>query len=49
MEAEKLRPAELNEVALQILREAEVSINHCIGGETEPAAEILLIALNSGQ
>ncbi|HOA34793.1 MAG TPA: hypothetical protein PKV91_00580 [Bacillota bacterium] len=47
MEASKLRPAELNKEALQILREAEASINHCIGQERDPAAEIFLIALNS--
>lgn len=49
MEAAKLHPAELNEEAMQILREAEASINRCIGVETDPAAEIFLIALNSNQ
>ena len=43
MEASKLRPAELNEEALKILREAEASINRCIGS----AAEIYLLALHS--
>ncbi|HPU01855.1 MAG: hypothetical protein GX890_02390 [Firmicutes bacterium] len=43
MEASKLHPAELNEEALQILREAEASINRIIGS----ASEIYLLALKS--
>lgn len=49
MESEKLHPAMLNEEALQILREAETSINRCIGVETDPAGEIYLIALHSNR
>jgi hypothetical protein len=46
MESHKLHPARLNEEALHILREAEAAINQRLGVETNPAAEVYLIALN---
>ena len=49
METDKLRPAELNEDALQILLEAEASINESIDGQGEFSEEIILIALNNRQ
>ncbi len=47
MEVAKLHPAELDEESLQILREAEASINRCTGAEGDSSAKIFLIALNS--
>lgn len=49
METTKLHPAELTAEALQILQEAETSINRCTGAERNPSAEIFLIALNSNR
>ena len=49
METDKLRPAELNEDALQILLEAEASINESIDAQEEFSEEIILIALNNRQ
>lgn len=47
MDTPKFSPAELDAEALQILREAEASINRRGGGERNPPGEIFLIALNS--
>ncbi|NLA10864.1 MAG: hypothetical protein GX883_01910 [Firmicutes bacterium] len=49
MEIAKMRPADLNKEALQILQEAEASINRCAGVQGEPPAEIILLALNGGK
>lgn len=49
MEVTSLRPARLSEEVLQILRDAESSINRSIGAGRDPAAEVFLIALNSNQ
>lgn len=49
METAKLRPADLNKEALQILQEAEASINRCAGMQGDPPAEIILLALNGSK
>lgn len=49
MEGEKLHPARLTDETLHILREAESAINQRLGAETNPEAEVYLIALNRKQ
>lgn len=49
METAKLRLAELNEDALQILLDAEASINESVSAQGDPPDEILLIALHNKQ
>ncbi len=43
MDTARLHPADLNEEALQILQEAEASINRCNEMQDDP---VILIALN---
>lgn len=47
MDRAKLHPAKLDEEALQILLDAEASINRRIDAGSDPAAEIFLIAMHS--
>ncbi len=47
MDRTELRPAKLDQEALQILLDAEASINRRIDAESDPAAEIFLIAMHS--
>ena len=46
MDKSQLRPARLDQEALQILLEAEASINRCAAAGDDPSAEIFLIAMH---
>ncbi len=49
MDRSKLRPARLDQEAMQILLDAEASINRCAVAGSDPHTEIFLIAMHDGK